>query len=187
MSAQVARARTAASLVHDNIVQVFDYESDGTREAYIAMEMVEGRSLPTLPDRQGPDSPMWWRRRLPLRWRAAWPMRTPRAWSIATLKPDRVLFSNLGAVKLGDFKPLRGSPRRRGSQRRTPRSGSPAVRPSPGATRGTPGGPTNDVFGLGVTLYEMAAGPFPLERQQPGDGAQWWRSAKFGAPGSSLP
>ena len=165
-SAYVARflreARSAGSLVHPNIVTVFDVgEVDGT--PYIAMECVEGQPLSK-------------------RLRGGRPFSSREAVSIAQqiadaldfahrngvvhrdIKPSNVLFTaDAGRVKLVDFGIAHidtaddHEHTRTGAIIGTPRYMSPEQ------AAGGEVGPRSDLFSLGVILYEMLGGKCPFD------------------------
>ena len=152
-------AQSAASLVHPNVVAVYDYGE--TKDLYyIVLELLPG---PTLQEFL----------------RAKGALSTGRAVSIAgqilaglqaaharglvhrDVKPRNVLFGEDGAVKVADF----GIARALGSTALT--SAGEAIGTahylSPEQARGEPAGPPSDVYSVGVVLYEMLAGAPPFD------------------------
>ncbi|MEM1179123.1 MAG: protein kinase [Acidobacteriota bacterium] len=150
-------AVTIARLSHPNIISVFDMgETD--RNAYVAMELVDGASLADLLGRRGPLSPD-----------ELVPLAVPIARGLALtherqvihrdVKPGNVLLSLDGAVKVSDFglafvvSSL--------TEDSTELSGTPGYVP-PEVINQRAYTSHGDLFGLGATLYESLAGFHPL-------------------------
>jgi tetratricopeptide (TPR) repeat protein/predicted Ser/Thr protein kinase len=145
----VREARTLAGLSHKNIVAVYDAgEIDGT--PFLCMEFVEGRPL-----RSGA-SP---RALLPLFRKVADALAYAHAQGIVhrDLKPGNILIDQAGEPRIIDFGLARVLGRRgaRGPE------GTPAYM-APEQIRGE-GGPSVDVYALGVCLYEALTGLRPFE------------------------
>ena len=155
-------AKSAGRLNHPNIVTIFDVgEQDGI--AYMAMELLEGRSLQQIMTDSG---------RLPFPIIAGLVAQVADALDRAQqlgivhrdVKPANVVVSKSGHVKLADFG-VAYVPSSTMTQTGT-MIGSPRYM-SPEQVLGLPIDPRSDIFSLGVVLYEMLAGRAPFVR--PGD------------------
>jgi eukaryotic-like serine/threonine-protein kinase len=164
-------ARAASALNHPHIVSVHDIgEAEGA--LYIAMELVEGRTLRELLTGE----PLPVRRLLDLAAQAASALARAHADGIVhrDLKPENLMVSRDGYLKVLDFglaKLVESEPGE-GSDVVTAVSGT-----NPGTVLGTVGymSPEQaagravdfraDQFSLGAILYEMATGEKPFERQ----------------------
>lgn len=153
-------ARAAGRLSHPGIVMVLDADSDpATGAPYIAMELVEGRSLESL---------LADYRRLSAARAVAIVVAAARALAYAhaqgivhrDVKPTNILVADSGAVKLADF----GIAKLPADQALTmPGSvlGSPYYM-SPEQARGEPLDRRSDLFSLGSVLYRALTGVVPF-------------------------
>lgn len=155
-------AKSAGRLNHPNIVTIFDVgEHDGI--AYMAMELLEGRSLQQILAESG---------RLPFETTADLVAQIAEALDRAQqlgivhrdVKPANIVVSATGHAKLTDFG-VAYVPASTMTQTGT-MIGSPRYM-SPEQVLGLPIDPRSDIFSLGVVLYEMLAGSAPFVR--PGD------------------
>ena len=154
----IREARSAGRLNHPNIVTIFDVgEQDGV--AYIAMELLEGRSLQQVMKE----------RRLPFEESAELVAQVADALDAAyqfkivhrDVKPANVMVGPNGRAKLTDFGVARVDS---SSMTQTGAAlGSPKYM-SPEQVLGLPIDPRSDIFSLGVMLYEMLTGRTPFER-----------------------
>jgi hypothetical protein len=159
-------ARSAGRLNHPNIVTIFDVgEQDGV--AYIAMEVLEGRSLQQMLRDPG---------RLPLASIVNIAAQVGDALDHAhrfgivhrDVKPANIMVSAAGRAKLTDFGVAHVPS---SSMTQTGAAlGSPKYMP-PEQVTGQPVDPRSDVFSLGVVLYEMLTRCTPFERA--GDTNVW--------------
>jgi hypothetical protein len=152
-------ARSAGRLNHPNIVTIYDVgEQDGV--AYIAMELLEGKSLQQILREQG---------RLPLPLVADLVAQVADGLDLAQrfkithrdIKPANIMVSADWRAKLTDFGVAHvasSSMTQTGSA-----LGSPKYM-SPEQVTGQPVDPRSDIFSLGVVLYEMLVGRTPFER-----------------------
>jgi serine/threonine protein kinase len=155
-------ARSAGRLNHPNIVTIFDVgEQDGM--AYIAMELLQGRSLQRILRESG---------------RLAYDLVADIAAQVADaldfaqrfsivhrdVKPANVMIDAMERAKLMDFG-VAYVPSSTMTQTGTS-LGSPRYM-SPEQVLGMPVDPRSDIFSLGVVLYEMLARRTPFEN--PGD------------------
>ncbi|MGI9455984.1 MAG: serine/threonine-protein kinase [Aeoliella sp.] len=158
-------ARSAAALVHANIVQVYEVgQSNGSH--FIAQEYVAGQNLGEWMHRHGPIEPG---RVLDILRQVAAALSKAHEQSIVhrDVKPENIMLARSGEVKVADF----------GLARVTSNGG--ANRTQAGVTMGTPlymspeqieGKPVDsrsDIYSLGVTAYHMLAGEPPFEGDTP--------------------
>ena len=164
-------ARAAAALDHPNCVSIFDVgEIDGT--AFIAMELIEGRSLRALVG-----APLPWDKRL------RWLVDVARALGAAhkrglvhrDIKPENVMVRDDGVVKVLDFGIARrpdapvdpvGATQQMGLEALTGKGvviGTPRYM-SPEQMRGDPLDGRSDQFAWGVLAYEVLSGKSPWRR-----------------------
>jgi serine/threonine-protein kinase len=177
-------ARLAASLTHANIVRVLDFgytmpaearsrapwqdESDGP-VPYLAMEYVFGSTLKELVRRRGP-LPIDWVWRIGEELCAA--LGAAHALGVVhrDVKPQNVMIldSRLELLaKLADF----GIARQVGGDLTTLTNtgeilGTPDYL-SPEQVLGEPGGPSADLYALGIVLYELLTARLPFEAETP--------------------
>ena len=153
-------ARSAGRLNHPSIVTIFDVgEQDGV--AYIAMELLEGRSLQQMLRAQP---------RLPFALAADIAAQVADALDHAQqyrivhrdVKPANVMVAPSGRCKLTDFG-IAYVPTSTMTQTGEA-LGSPRYM-SPEQVAGVPVDGRSDVFSLGVVLYEMLAGRNPFQRE----------------------
>ncbi len=165
-------ARSASALNHPNIVTIYDIgSSEGT--VYIAMELVEGRTLRELLVAE----PLAIRKLLELGVQIADGLARAHAAGIVhrDLKPENVMVTRDGFVKILDFglakltEPI--------SQERSAVPTAIAAATEPGVVMGTAGYMSpeqasgqavdfrSDQFTLGAILYEMATGKRAFQRQ----------------------
>jgi hypothetical protein len=153
--------RTAASLSHPNIVQVYDAGADefeGRRTSYIVMEYVPGGDLKDLIDRRGALSGGDLARLSEVA--AGLAHAHERGVIHRDIKPHNILLDENGRPKLTDF----GVARALDATHAT-RTGSylgTALYSPPEQLRGDGVTPKSDVYSLGVTLYHAATGQPPF-------------------------
>lgn len=152
-------ARAAARLHHPGIVMVLDADTDAaTGSSYLAMELVEGRSLKDLLRESG---------RLPAATVSDLGSQVARALDHAhrasvvhrDVKPANILVSPEGRVKVTDFGIAKVA-----SQSMTLTGqilGSPFFM-SPEQVKGVPVDGRSDLFSLGSILYQCATGELPF-------------------------
>lgn len=152
-------ARIAANLVHENIVQVYNFGEPAGGPLFIVMEFVDGLDLKTILGRHGP---------LPPRLVAIIGREVARALAYAharglihrDVKPGNIMISRRGEVKLMDF----GIVREMDSEltRTGAFLGTPSYM-SPEQLLGEELSPATDLFSLGIVLYEVLAGQKPFK------------------------
>ena len=154
-----AEARSAASVPHPCVVQVYDYcEDDSCGRPYLVMELVDGTPLDRLLD-GGPAG-------------AAFTLdiiaQTARGLAAAheaglvhrDIKPQNLLLTRAGQVKITDF----GIARAAGSAPLTRTGmmlGTPAYL-APERALGQAGTPAADLYALGIVAYRCLAGRLPF-------------------------
>jgi eukaryotic-like serine/threonine-protein kinase len=157
-------ARSAASLSHPNIVQVYDRGDTEDGSSYIAMEYVPGGTLKEKILAEGP---------LEAREAAALGAQVAEALGAAhergmvhrDIKPQNVLLTDKGDVKVADFGIARA-----GSSVTISKTGSvmgTAGYMSPEQALGKPATPKSDLYSLGVVLYEALTGELPFTADNP--------------------
>ena len=177
-------ARLAATLTHSNIVRVLDYgytiplasaarapwvEDVDRQVPYLTMEYVFGSSLKELLRQYGP-LPFDWVWRLGDQFCAA--LATAHAAGVVhrDVKPQNVMIvdSRIELLsKLADF----GIARQVGGDLTTLTvTGQVLGTPdylSPEQVMGEPGGPSSDLYALGIVLFELITGRLPFEAETP--------------------
>ncbi len=165
-------ARAASSLNHPNIVTIYEIDQvDST--AWIAMELVDGKTLRTLLD----GGALPWRKLLSLAAQTADGLAKAHAAGIVhrDLKPENLMVTRDGFVKILDFGLAKLMPTGFEAAEATQ---SPTITrgTEPGTVLGTVGYMSpeqasgrpvdfrSDQFSLGAILYEMAAGRRAFER-----------------------
>jgi len=183
----VAEGRAAAALSHPSIATVYEVGEDQGR-AFIAMELVEGRSLRAILDESAAQGSGG----LPPAVVADYALQAAEALGVAhaagfvhrDIKPDNLVVTAAGRLKVLDFGLVVRPHRPSQVPTRPPASladtlGTPTlddIAPPRGVTRGTaaymspeqalgdPLGPASDVFSLGIVMHEMMTGRSPFAR-----------------------
>src|ERR687887_2428541 len=150
-------AKSAAGLSHPNIVSIYDRgEAEGTY--YIAMEVIEGRSLKELILTRGP---------LPINQAITYTLEMLEALRFAhrhgiihrDIKPHNILIGSESRLKVTDF----GIARAGASQMTEVGSiMGTAQYLSPEQARGAPVSAASDLYSVGIVLYEMLTGQVPF-------------------------
>jgi len=160
----------AQMLTHQNIVRVFDFDRDGDID-FFTMELLEGELLSSLMGRFHP-----------------LPMSRAHAWSIigqiasglehahqhqivhADLKPQNIMITNAGAVRILDF----GASRSLANQAH----GQPGLRSASSVTSayaccelldGRAPDPRDDLYALACIAHELLTGEHPFQRRRAND------------------
>ncbi len=152
-------AQAAASLVHPNIVQIYEVGcADGLH--FIAQEYVQGMNLQELLVRRGaPDLKL----ALAIMRQAAAALAKAAERGIVhrDIKPENIMLSGHGEVKVADF----GLARLSNDETRLTQEGYTLGTPlymSPEQVEGKPLDTRSDIYSLGVTCYHMLAGQPPF-------------------------
>ncbi len=164
-------ARSAAAVSHPAIATIHEVGEDEHGTVYIAMELVEGRTLRAVLA----DGPPPLGEALRIAHDVARGLARAHAAGIVhrDVKPENVMLDDEGSVTILDFglAKLRAAEARDApaSEGETPEPVTTGVRVvgtpeymSPEQARGAPVGPASDVFALGVLLYELVAGARPF-------------------------
>lgn len=153
-------ARAAARLLHPNVVAVYDYGSEDERTNYIVMEYVAGTDLRDLLVGRGSLQPS-----------QAAELMSAVCDALAAahevelvhrdVKPENVLISKSGTVKVADF----GIAVVADADRTAPGSGVPGTLRylSPEQAAGLPATPASDIWAAGAVLSECLTGVPPLQ------------------------
>jgi serine/threonine-protein kinase len=155
-----SEARAVARLSHPNIVTVIDRGDDNGRQ-YIVFEHVDGENLKELVQRTG---------RLPVRRAVELALAVADGLAFAhqeglvhrDVKPQNVLLSREGEVKVTDFGIARSLEVERGVTQTGTVLGTGEYL-APEQASGKPVSPATDVYALGVVLWEMLAGEVPFD------------------------
>ncbi|GEM_PF-2837452 len=159
-------AQVAAQLSHPNIVQVFD-AGEHEHLFYIAMELVEGRTLREIVVQKGP---------LQEASAVAIFLQCGHALEAALeknlihrdIKPDNIMITQRGLAKVADF----GLARDLASADRITAPGAVLGTPafmSPEQGRGDEVDHRSDLYSLGATLFFALTGRFPYQAKSPAD------------------
>src|SRR5215218_7843031 len=155
-------AKSAAALSHPNIVSIYD-RGDADGRPYIAMEVIEGRSLKELIVARGP---------LPIQQAVEYAKQILGALRFAhrhgiihrDIKPHNILLGSEGRLKVTDFGIARAGPSQMtevGSIMGT------AQYLSPEQARGAPVTAASDLYSVGIVLYEALTGRTPFTGETP--------------------
>ncbi|MCW2770684.1 MAG: serine/threonine protein kinase [Aeromicrobium sp.] len=161
-----SEARLAASIHHPGVAQIYDYEEDGSTHggmAYIAMQLIEGRTLAELM-KHGPMAP---EQVMSVVMQVAEALQAAHETGIVhrDLKPANIMVTPAGQTVLVDF----GIARSPMSEPLTD-TGSllgTADYLSPEQAAGRTATPQSDLYALGVVAYHCLSGVSPFRRESP--------------------
>jgi len=150
-------AQAAASLMHPNIVNVYDVgEGDGLH--YIVMELVEGITLKDYIRQKGclsSSETIVIATQIGLGLEAAHKNKTVHR----DIKPQNIIITDDGRVKVADF----GIARATGGNTITPTALGSVHYFSPEQARGGYVDCRSDIYSLGITMFEMVTGRLPFD------------------------
>jgi serine/threonine-protein kinase len=165
---------TVAELKHPNTIQVWDFGQTNTGELYIAMELLEGKSLEDTLAQEGPMSP---ERVDKIIGQAAGSLQEAHNKGIVhrDLKPANIFLTKLDGdnadfVKVLDFGIAKRSERPDSKEQKLTQQGTVLGTPpymSPEQFRGQELDARSDVYSLAVVAYEMLTGRLPFEADTP--------------------
>ena len=153
-------------LSHPNIVKIFDLHVTPTGKPFIKMEYVDGRNLSQWLE-QRPDKVMPWRMVAQITKQLAGALdyaHHNEGVVHRDIKPSNLLLADGPMVKLSDFGIAMGLREWIGGER--PSVGT-LWYASPQQLAGERPAPEDDIYALGVTLYELLTGSLPLEAETP--------------------
>jgi serine/threonine-protein kinase len=160
-------AKSAQSLAHPNVIEIFDQGDTDDGTPFIVMELLEGCTLSVLVDR----GPMDLLRAIPLMVQIARGMARAHDLGVVhrDLKPDNIFIcrraDGYDLVKILDF----GIARSRTDSRLTTAGqifGTPEYM-APERILTSDAGPSVDLYAAGVIFFEMATGRLPFEAPDP--------------------
>lgn len=153
-------ARSAARLVHANVVQVYDVGHDHGLY-FIITEFVDGRNLAEILKDQGrlPDAQV-----LEIARQAALALSRAEEFGIVhrDIKPENLMLNQHGELKIADF----GLAKRVTEDPQVTQKGTVLGTPyylSPEQAQGLPVDHRSDVYALGATLYHLLTGQVPFD------------------------
>jgi eukaryotic-like serine/threonine-protein kinase len=157
-------ARSAASLSHPRLVQVYDRGEAEDGASYIAMEYVPGGTLKDRILREGALEP---REAASLALQVAEALGTAHERRVVhrDIKPQNVLLTATGDAKVADFGIARAASAATISQ--TSLVLGTASYMSPEQAVGEPATPESDLYSLGVVFYEMLTAELPYTAESP--------------------
>ena len=153
-------AKAAASIQHDNVVNVVDFgESDGS--CYIVMEYYDGQTLEDLMKAR-PGVPVEVAAQILLE--VAYGLEAAHKRDIVhrDIKPANIIYTRQGGIKIADFGLAKKSDSVSMITQHGKVIGTPAYM-SPEQAAGRPVGPSSDIFSLGVVAYELFGRRKPFE------------------------
>lgn len=156
-------ARSAASLSHPNVVNIYDVGEDSGHH-YIVMEYVEGVNLKELIRRSGPLSAA---RVIAIAVQICQALEAAHSRGLIhrDIKPHNVLITGSGAVKVTDFGIARAASVATFTE--TGKVIGSVHYFSPEQAKGEPVDEATDQYALGVVMYEMLTGKLPFTGESP--------------------
>jgi len=164
-----AEAEAVAKLSHPNTVNIYDFGQDADGSLFIAMELIEGRSLRDALQKEGPFAPA---RAITIALQVAASLSDAHAHSIVhrDLKPDNVMLQDRGrhkdVVRVLDFGIAKLRDDNRATQQAMTQAGDMLGTPqymAPEQIRGETIDGRTDIYALGCMIYEMVTARLPYE------------------------
>lgn len=157
-------ASSAAALDHENIVNVFDYNSEGDIH-YIAMEYINGETLKEHLARKGGSLDSEEIIALTVKIAGALACAHEQGIIHRDIKPQNIMVTSRGQLKVTDFGIARAST---SSTLTTQREaiGSVHYMP-PEQAKGMAVDARSDLYSLGISMYELATGEVPFDGETP--------------------
>jgi serine/threonine-protein kinase len=152
-------ARAAARLQHHNVVAVYDQGMDG-HDVFLVMELVEGRTLRDVIREKGRFTPA---EAVSIMEQTLSALAAAHRAGIAhrDVKPENILLSDDGVVKVADFGLARAVESDAESTRTGLMMGTVAYCSPEQITKGE-GDPRSDVYAAGIVLFELLTGTPPF-------------------------
>jgi hypothetical protein len=175
-------ARTVAMLAHPNIVAVHDLGTEGG-VPFLVMELVEGGDL----QRRLKQGPLDARQAVAVAIQICAALDAAHAAGIVhgDIKPDNILLTATGSVKVCDFGIARLQQATRTSGTRSPTAVGTSEYMAPEQAAGGPVDTRTDLYALGCVLYAMLIGGPPFSGDDP-MGVLWQQVHQPPAPIASL-
>lgn len=156
-------ASAAASLIHKNIIEIYDVGEDGD-DYYIVMEYVPGQTLKELIHKRGA---LHYVEAVDIMKQVA--SATAKAHSMGIvhrdLKPQNILVTDSGVVKIGDFGIASIQSLSQVTQTDTIMGSLHYLAPE--IARGEKATIQSDIYALGIVLYELLRGNVPFNGESP--------------------
>ncbi len=156
-------AQSAASLSHQNIVNIYDVGNDG-RTHFIVMEYLEGETLKEYIKKQG-QVPEEYLLEITLSIASALEHAHINHIIHRDIKPQNIILTKDGKIKVADFGIARIATEQTLDAHENP-SGS-VYYIAPEQARGGYQDHKSDIYSLGITMYEMATGALPFSGDNP--------------------
>jgi len=155
-------------LAHPNIVRIYELFQHENEPAFIVLEYVDGTPLNALKDRQANKAVRWdYLQRLARQMCAALAHAHEQKIIHRDIKPANLLLNTQGNLKLADFGIAATAANTLGHVTTHMGSTGTPVYMSPQQMEGKPPRPTDDLYALGATLYELLVSQPPFHS---GDG-----------------
>jgi serine/threonine protein kinase len=157
------------TLSHKNIVRVYELDRDAD-VAFFTMELLEGKTLRAMMQQFHP---------LPVKRQYAWPIIRDISLGLAhaharnvihgDLKPQNILITNSGEVRILDFGTSSMHARQRAGLERSIKTDSTALTPAYASCElldGRPADSRDDLYALACLSYELLAGEHPFQNRR---------------------